>query len=48
MCQLMIPTLSSKAHRDFVDVTVELFVKHRAEQWVKLDQYPIARQSITD
>ena len=34
-------------HRDFVDVKIELFVKHRAEQWAKLGEYPIARQLLT-
>jgi hypothetical protein len=34
-------------HRDFVDVKVELFVKHRAEQWAKLGEFQIARQLLT-
>jgi hypothetical protein len=34
-------------HRDFVDVKIELFVKHRAEQWAKLGEFPIARQLLT-
>ena len=34
-------------HRDFVDVKIELFVKHRAEQWAKLGEYPIERQLLT-
>ena len=34
-------------HRDFVDVKVELFVKHRAEQWAKLGEFPIDRQLLT-
>ena len=34
-------------HRDFVDVKIELFVKHRAEQWAKLGEYPIGRQLLT-
>ncbi len=34
-------------HRDFVDVKIELFVKHRAEQWAKLGEYPIDRQLLT-
>ena len=34
-------------HRDFVDVKIELFVKHRADQWAKLGEYPIGRQLLT-
>ncbi len=34
-------------HRDFVDVKVELFVKHRAEQWAKLGEFAIDRQLLT-
>ena len=34
-------------HRDFVDVKIELFVKHRAEQWAKLGEYTIDRQLLT-
>ena len=34
-------------HSDFVDVKVELFVKHRAEQWAKLGEFPIDRQLLT-
>ena len=32
------------AHRDFVDVTMDLFVKHRSDQWVRLDSVDISRQ----
>ena len=35
-------------HKDFVDVTVELFVKHGSAQWVRLDQYQIERNLIAD
>ena len=35
-------------HGDFVDVTVELFVKHRSAQWVSVNQYPIERYLITE
>lgn len=35
-------------HRDFVDVTVELFVKHRSAQWVRLNEYQIERHLITN
>ena len=31
-------------HRDFVDVKVELFAKHRADQWAKLGEYQIDRR----
>ena len=34
-------------HRDFVDVKIELFVKHRAEQWTKLSEHLIDRQLLT-
>ena len=35
-------------HSDFVDVTVELFVKHRSARWVSLNQYQIERHLITE
>ena len=35
------------AHRDFVDVTMELFVKHRGDQWVFLDTVAVDRQLLT-
>ena len=35
-------------HRDFVDVTVELFVKHRSAQWVRLEQFQVERRLITE
>ena len=41
------PRLEMIQHRDFVDVKVELFVKHRAEEWVRLNEYPIDRQLLT-
>ena len=34
-------------HRDFVDVKVELFVRHRSDQWVRLGEHPIDRQLLT-
>ncbi len=34
-------------HRDFVDVKIELFVKHRADQWAKLGEFPIDRRLLT-
>ena len=35
-------------HKEFVDVTVELFVKHRSTQWVRLNRYEIEQQLITE
>ena len=35
------------AHRDFVDVTMDLFVKHRGDQWVYLDSVDVDRQLLT-
>ena len=32
------------AHRDFVDVTMDLFVKHRGHAWVRIDSIAIDRQ----
>jgi hypothetical protein len=32
------------AHRDFVDVTMDLFVKHRSNEWVRLDSIDVGRQ----
>ncbi len=32
------------AHRDFVDAKMELFVKHRGEQWAKVREFPIDRR----
>ena len=34
-------------HRDFVDVKVELFVKHRSDPWARLSEHPIDRQLLT-
>jgi hypothetical protein len=31
-------------HRDFADVEMDLFVKHRGNQWVRLDSVPVDRQ----
>ena len=31
-------------HRDFVDVTIDLFVKHRGDQWALLDSVDINRR----
>jgi hypothetical protein len=41
------PRLEILQHRDFVDAKVELFVKHRAEAWLKLNEFPIERQLLT-
>ena len=32
------------AHRDFVDVRMDLFVKHRGNEWVRLDSLAVDRQ----
>ena len=34
-------------HSDFIDAKVEIFVKHRAEEWFKLNEYQIERQLLT-
>mgnify|MGYP001163879642 CR=1 FL=1 len=34
-------------HRSFVDVKLELKVKHRAEQWQPVTEFPIDRQLLT-
>ena len=39
--------LNMLQHREFVDVKVEVFVKRRAEQWVKLGEHSIERQLLT-
>lgn len=41
------PRLEMFEHRDFRDVKVELFVKHGGAQWVKLEEFPIHRQLLT-
>ena len=38
------PRVDMLQHRDFVDVKVELFVKHRADPWVRLSEHPIDRR----
>lgn len=38
------PRAEMLAHRDFVDVTMDLFVKHRGDQWVLLDTVAVDRQ----
>ena len=35
-------------HRQFRDAKVEIFAKHGSEQWVKLGEYPVARQLLTN
>ncbi|MEE2636261.1 MAG: hypothetical protein VYE68_03405 [Acidobacteriota bacterium] len=35
------------AHRDFVDVVMDLFVKHRGNQWVFLDSVDVERRLLT-
>lgn len=41
------PRLDMLRHSKFVDVKVELFVRHRAEQWVRLGEYVIKRNLLT-
>ena len=41
------PRLEMLQHRDFVDVKVELFAKHGADQWVRIGEHPIDRQLLT-
>ena len=41
------PRFEILQHRDFVDAKVELFVKHRAESWLKLNEFSIERQLLT-
>ena len=38
------PRIELLRHIDFVDVKVELFAKHRAEQWIRLGEHSIERQ----
>ena len=41
------PRLDMLQHGDFVDAKVELFIKHRADRWVMLNEYQIERQLLT-
>ncbi len=41
------PRVEMLQHRDFVDVKVEVFIKHRADPWVRLSEHPIGRQLLT-
>ena len=38
------PRVEMLQHRMFVDVKVELFVRHRADPWTSLSEHPIDRQ----
>jgi len=42
------PRMEMLAHREFIDVRVELFIKYRSDQWVKLDEFVIERQLLTE
>lgn len=42
------PRMEMLTNSQFVDVRVDLFVKHRSDQWVKLNEYVIARQLLTE
>ena len=41
------PRAQMLQHKEFRDVQVELFAKHKAKQWVKIGQYRIDRQLLT-
>ena len=41
------PRLEMLQHRGFVDVKVELFVKHGSDQWVRLGEHLITRHLLT-
>lgn len=41
------PRLEMLQHREFVDVKVELFVRHGSEQWARLGEHLIERQLLT-
>lgn len=41
------PRAEMLGHRDFVDVTMDLFVKHRGDQWTFLDSVDVDRQLLT-
>lgn len=41
------PRAQMLRNRDFVDARVELFAKYRANNWVKLGEYQIERQLLT-
>jgi hypothetical protein len=41
------PRLVMLKHRDFVDAKVEIFAKQGRRTWVKIGEYPIARQLLT-
>ena len=41
------PRIEMLEHRQFVDVKVELFVRHRSDPWTSLNEYQIDRQLLT-
>ena len=41
------PRAQMLRNRNFVDARVELFAKYRANNWVKLGEYRIDRQLLT-
>ena len=41
------PRLVMLKHREFVDAKVELYAKQGRRNWVKIGEYPIARQLLT-
>ena len=41
------PQAEMLGHRDFVNVKVELFMKHLSDQWAPLNEFPVERQLLT-
>jgi hypothetical protein len=41
------PQAEMLGHRDFVNVKVELFMKHLSDQWAPLNEFPVDRQLLT-
>lgn len=42
------PRLQMLQNREFVDAKVEIFGKHRSKPWVKMGEFPIDRQLLTE
>jgi hypothetical protein len=42
------PRLQMLQNREFVDARVEIFGKHRSKPWVKMAEFPIDRQLLTE
>jgi hypothetical protein len=41
------PRAQMLKHTQFVDANVQVFVKHGGEQYVKLGEWPVARELLT-